>query len=681
MNLGIVRTVLAKELRETLRDRRTLFMMVVIPVLLYPGLMVLMEQLTLFGQKRLDQKPAAVAVAGADAGLAAFLARDTALRVLPPGSASAAAVRAKKVEAALLLEPPPSADSAMKARVLFDPSNDRSRRAHDLVGRRLAAWSDTVMAARLAARGLPAAFARPLAVADSSVATAKEAGAAALGRFLPILLILMTLLGAFYPAIDLAAGEKERGTLETLLTAPVPAAEIVAGKFAAVALIGMAAASANLLSMLLTFQSGVFKFAKAAHVNFTLPWSTALLVLVGLIPLAVLFSALFLGIAVRSQSFKEAQNALTPVQLASTLPILIITLPGIDFNAGLAAVPIVGIAMMFRELMAGTAPLVPSLVAFGSTAVYAALALYFAARAFGREDVLFGGGAAAAPSAQGWRGRVRAWRAGPRRTPRPAEALLFVAGIALLYFHAGTALQASFGERGLLASQWLLLAAPALAFAFAGPCDARATLALRPPRPRWLLAALLIAAGGIPLGWALGWLQLQWMDVPKELFGALEKLVTAGTPGRFAWLLLLVAATPAVCEELVFRGVLLQSLSTEQKGWRAVVLSAAVFGAFHLSTETAIRFLPTLWIGLLMGMVVWRTRSLACSSLMHFTNNGFAVLIVSAPAVRRLAIGPQGEPNWWLVAAAPLLLAAGMRLLPRRAPAEDTTAEVAEPAA
>src|SRR6202008_704749 len=213
---------------------------------------------------------------------------------------------------------------------------------------------------------------------------------------------------------------------------PVPAREIVAGKFAAVALIGMAAAAANLLSMLLTFQSGVFKFAKAAHVSFTLPWSTALLVMVGLVPLAVLFAATFLGIAVRSQSFKEAQNALTPVQLASTLPILVITLPGIDFNAALAAVPVVGIAMMFRALMSGGAPLVPSLVAFASTVAYAAIALHFAARAFGREDVLFGGGASSAAAEGGWRQRMAAWRAGPRRVPLPAEALAFVALIALL---------------------------------------------------------------------------------------------------------------------------------------------------------------------------------------------------------------------------------------------------------
>lgn len=687
MNLRLVLTVLAKELRETLRDRRTLFMMIVIPTLLYPGLMVVLEQLTLFGQRRLAQQPAAVAVRGADPALAAYLRRDTALRVLPPESATVAAVRRRHAEAAIVVGAPaaPASTPAVgtdagtdSVRVLYDPSHERSQRAHDVVARALRAWSDTLLARRLSTRGLPPDFARPLAVADSSVATAQETGAYALGRFLPVLLILMTLLGSFYPAIDLAAGEKERGTLETLLTAPVPAGEIVAGKFAAVAIIGMAAAAANLLSMLLTFQSGVFKFAKAAHVQFTLPWSTALLVMVGLIPLAVLFSALFLGIAVRSQSFKEAQNALTPVQLASTLPILVITLPGIEFNAALAAVPVVGIAMMFRELMGGSARLIPSLVAFGTTIVYAGLALHFAARAFGREDVLFGGGAATAPRG-GWRERMAAWRAGPRRVPLPAEAFVFVAAIALLYFHAGTALQARFGERGLLYSEWGLLFVPAIALALLGPFDARRTLALRRPTARGLAGALLVALGAIPLGWALGWLQVQalHLEMPKEMVGALEKLMTAADLPRFLWLLLLVAVTPAFCEEAVFRGVLFQSLAREQRMWRTVLLTALIFGAFHLSGETAIRFLPTAWIGLLMGIVVWRTRSIFASMLMHFVNNGMAVVVVSLPALRAVVLSETGEPNWWLVAASPLALAAGLWLLPPRTPLPDDV--VAEP--
>ncbi|HEX2077371.1 MAG TPA: ABC transporter permease subunit/CPBP intramembrane protease [Longimicrobium sp.] len=662
-----VRTVLGKELRETIRDRRTLFMMLVLPTLLYPAILVLVQQLAIFGQKRLGAEPAKVAVAGGDAALVRFMDADTAIRVFGAESATAGAVRDGKVEAAVLVAPVPgAAPGTRSARILFDASDDRSRRAQELADARLDAWSDTLLAARLRGAGLPEGYARPLAVADSSVATAEEAGGYALGRFLPLILVMMTLLGAFYPAIDLAAGEKERGTLETLLTAPVPAHEIVAGKFVAVALIGMAAAVANLASMMLTFQSGLFRFGPGAQLRFTLPAGAALLVFLALVPLSVLFAASFLGLAVRAQSFKEAQNALTPAQLAATLPLLVVTLPGIDFTPALAVVPVVGVAMFFRELMTGDPPLVPSLLAVLATMAYAAMALAFAARAFGREEVLFGGGSGQTVKGGGWAERLQGWRTRERGLPLPAEAFAFIAGIALLYFHLGTRLQGGLGERGLLASQWLLLALPAVAFAALGPYDVRRTLAIRAPSTRTLLAAAMIALGGIPVGWGIVWLEMRMFEGGIESLLPLQELLTATDAQRALWLFFLAALTPAVCEELVFRGVLLQSLGREMRGWKAVALSAAIFGAFHLSFETALRFLPTAFIGLLMGWVVWHSRSIFASMLMHLVNNAFVVALLWQPALQRLVLRDGGLP-WSTVLAGALLLALGLRLLPRRA--------------
>jgi sodium transport system permease protein len=641
--------------------------MLVLPTLLYPAMLVVIQQIAIFGQRQLSAEPAKVAMAGADPALVRFMDGDSAIRVFSAESATVVAVREGAVEAAVVLGAPPTvAEGSRDARILFDATDDRSRRAQELAAARLEAWGDSLLAVRLRGAGLPATFATPLAVADSSVATAQEAGGYTLGRFLPLILVLMTLLGTFYPAIDMAAGEKERGTLETLLTAPVPATEVVAGKFAAVALIGMAAAVANLASMLLTFQSGIFRMGAAAELKFTLPPGAALLVFIALIPLAVLFAAAFLGLALRAQSFKEAQNALTPAQLAATLPLLVVTLPGIDFTPALALFPVVGLAMFFRELMTGDAPFLPSALAIVSTAGYAALALVFASRAFGREDVLFGGGSGQAGKGGGWRERMRAWRSAERGIPLPAEAMAFIAGIALLFFHLGGRFQASWGERGLLASQWLLLALPAIAFAALGPYEWRRTLAVRPPAPKAMTAATLIALGGIPVGWALVWLEMQLFQGGLESLVPLQDMLTAADTRRALWLFFVAAATPAVCEELVFRGVLLQSLGREMRGWHAVVLSAAVFGAFHLSFETALRFLPTAFIGLLMGWVVWHSRSIFASMLMHFINNAFVVMLLWQPAVQKLAF--RGESLAWpTVGGGAVLLALGLWLLPRRA--------------
>ncbi len=668
----IVRIVAAKELRETLRDRRTLVVMVIVPILLYPLLFVLMEQLALFGQRSLEQRASTVAIVGGEGtGARAFLASDSSLRLVRADSVSTADVREGRVDAVLRLSP--AAESAgdtatASARLIFDESRDRSRHARDVVRERLDAWSDTLLARRLAGRGLPSSFAAPLAVEHRSVATAERLGGYTLGRILPMILVLMTVLGAFYPAIDLAAGEKERGTLETLLTVPASPRAIVAGKFVAVAAIGLGAAVLNLASMVLTFQSGLFQFARAMEMKVSLPFGSLLVVLAGLIPLAVLFSALFLGIAVRSQSFKEAQSALTPVYLASFLPTLLATMPGIEFTPALALVPVAGPAFLFRALLGGETPFVPALLALLSTAAYAAVALRFAARAFGREEVLFGSGWGDAPG--GTMGeRLAAWRASRRPVPLPAEALAYVAVLALLYFHLGSWFIARMREGGVIAAQVLLLAIPTVAFATLGPYAARRTLGLRRPSGRTLAAGLLIALGGVPIGWAIGWLQLRvaGFEMSASVLETLRQLTTATDLRHALWLLLVVAIVPGICEELVFRGVLLQSLAREMRGWRAVLLSAAIFAAFHLSFETAIRFLPTFWIGLTMGLVAWRSRSSLATMPMHVVNNASAVLMLSVPALRPLAISPQGVPAWWLVAAGVAAVAAGIALLPKRA--------------
>jgi sodium transport system permease protein len=156
------------------------------------------------------------------------------------------------------------------------------------------------------------------------------------------------------------------------------------------------------------------------------------------------------------------------------------------------------------------------------------------------------------------------------------------------------------------------------------------------------------------------------ISIPVEYLQALSELVTAADARRLLWLLLVVAVVPAVCEQLVFRGELLQGLSRSDSMGRAVLLSALVFGAFHLSFETAVRFLPTFFLGLVLGYVVWHTRSVFTGMLMHLVNNAAVVVLVSSPVLRERFSDPSGQPFWPAVAVAPLLLWAGLRLLPRR---------------
>jgi membrane protease YdiL (CAAX protease family) len=248
------------------------------------------------------------------------------------------------------------------------------------------------------------------------------------------------------------------------------------------------------------------------------------------------------------------------------------------------------------------------------------------------------------------------------RVPSPAAAVLFVAGVAVLFVSGGLGLSAWLGEPGMVAAEWLLLLLPAVLFVRAGGYDPAATFLLRPPSGRALLAGALLAGGAITVAWLIGWAQSFVLPVPPEMEEALRTLLTARTPGRLAWLLLAVALTPALCEEAVFRGVLL-SATSRLPAWRAVLLNGVVFGAFHLSLESPVRFLPTAWVGIVIAWAVLRTGSVWTGVLMHLLNNASIVLLASAPSLSSLVTDPDAPPPLWLVAAGIVSLAAGAELL------------------
>lgn len=248
----------------------------------------------------------------------------------------------------------------------------------------------------------------------------------------------------------------------------------------------------------------------------------------------------------------------------------------------------------------------------------------------------------------------------PARPPARA-AVFFVAGVAVLFFWVGAVLTAFLGEAGMVAAQWLLLFLPAILFLRRGGWDVRATLSLRPPTARAVGGGLLLVAGATPVGWLLVWLQTLVAPPPMEVLEGMQRMLTADSLGRLAWLLLAVAVTPAVCEEVVFRGVLLGS-TRRLAPWRFLLLNGLVFGAFHLSLGTWIRFLPTAWLGIVLAWAVWRTGSLAVGVAMHLANNGAIVLAAALPAASGTAPDPAAPPPLWLLPPALLALAAGLRL-------------------
>ena len=263
-------------------------------------------------------------------------------------------------------------------------------------------WKRGIVDERRKQDKLPQGYTQPIQVKGVDVATAQEVGGNVWSRIFPFLLVMMSLTGAFYPAVDLCAGEKERGTMETLLISPATRAEIVLGKFLTVMLASVLTALLNLVSMGLTgiqmaAGSGVGRMAAetgrhAAAATIAPPTlQSAFWMIILLIPLAAFFSAICVALAVLARSMKEGQYYMTPLYLVC-LPLILLTLmPEIELNLFYSLVPITGVALLLRALIMGdyqTAVrfFLPVMV---PTVVYAAVALRWAIDQFQREEVLF----------------------------------------------------------------------------------------------------------------------------------------------------------------------------------------------------------------------------------------------------------------------------------------------------
>ena len=207
-----------------------------------------------------------------------------------------------------------------------------------------------------------------------------------LATLVPLVLILMTITGAVYPAIDLTAGERERGTLETLIAAPISRMALLLAKYIAVLTVAVLTAMVNLVAMTVTIMSS------SLHEQL-FPDGLSITLMVEIFGLMVLFAAFFSAILLAltsfARSFKEAQAYLIPVMLLAISPGLLSLMPGLQLTGLLAVAPLVNIVLLSRDLLeASTTPGMAAL-AIVSTVVYAVGALLLASKVFGNDALLY----------------------------------------------------------------------------------------------------------------------------------------------------------------------------------------------------------------------------------------------------------------------------------------------------
>ena len=545
-------------------------------------------------------------------------------------------------------------------KVVVNEADDKSGAAASKVRRALKNWEKEILARRLDEAGLPADLADPVETQEIDVATKEAVSANIFSRIIVYMLLITTVTGAYYPAVDLCAGEKERGTMETILICPADRLQIVLGKFLTVLLFSGLTAILSLVSIGGTayFAANVASSAGGDGPPLEIPpLGTLVWVGVLLVPLAAFFSAVAIGLAMYARSTKEGQYYLTPMIIVTMGITLFAIAPGVEMTPLFSVLPVVGPALLLRQVVADPSN-VETLLYFipvlSATAGYCGLALWWAVEQFKSEEVIFRG-AEQFDFGLWLKSLVRDRQA----TPSFAEAAVCF-GLLMALQYASLLVFAKWlpedpADAGprllqmLAIQQTCLIALPALLMGFAFARDLRQTFRIRWPRAKYLATALVLPFFlHPPFSEFVGWSAENIFPESAESFA---KALQAFTGDDLPWwaVVLTMAFVPAVCEEIAFRGFILSGFTSRGRIGVGIVFSAICFGVLHM---IPLQVFYASILGLLLGLIAIRSGSLLPCILFHFINNSVSVLLGRVPegytdptggALFEYAAGPGGE--------------------------------------
>ena len=401
MRAGVA-TVFFKEMRDILRDRKTLLLIVVLPIVVVPLLLNTMITFMMEQREEAETEVLEYVIFGEEHASELAMAFEETKRfektTLETPDAMVEAIRSNEIDFAIVI--PEKAAERLKDKAQatvefhFDNASSGSRvkaRVADIVDE----YNEEVTKARLIELGVTSSRMRravlePIRLTEKGTGNIREVLGDSVGGMLPYFFIAFCFMGVVYPAIHLGAGEKERGTLETLLLAPIPRHQIVLGKFFAVFCGGIIAVLLNIASL------GTWIAIKAGQLRGTLGtmlgsigWLDLTLLALMLIPVAAMFASLLLSVSIFARNSPEASSLISPFGIVLIVPAVLAMLPGVELNWFWASVPVTNVSLAMKELVKGTMDYTMLVAIFGSSTLIAGLLLFFCTKWFNRESVLF----------------------------------------------------------------------------------------------------------------------------------------------------------------------------------------------------------------------------------------------------------------------------------------------------
>lgn len=387
--------IFRKEFKEIFRDRRTLFTVIVSPLLVTPAMFALLGMLITGQTEKARTETYTVGVtAPADAATVVGMLRLMPRLKLVEVTAEEAQreIKDRKLSAAVVFpsgtEEAVAAGQTLPVQVLEDAGDQGSQSAAGRLDAAIGEIGQRIVARRLASHALPADFARPFAATDVPIKHGGSAATFLLSMMLPYVLAVSAFSGATFAAFDQVAGEKERGTLETLLVSPASRRDIVLGKFSAVVAVCLISSVLSVLGLVISFSLPARAFSWLSRGGLHLSVAAVVVTLLVMLPLAVLFAGLLLGVSTFARNQKEAQSYLAPLLMMVLMPAMSSMFVSADAGLSVALVPVLNAALIIKQALSGTYSAAFIVVATAASILYAALALSVATHLFGRESVL-----------------------------------------------------------------------------------------------------------------------------------------------------------------------------------------------------------------------------------------------------------------------------------------------------
>ena len=468
----------------------------------------------------------------------------------------------------------------------------------------------------------------PFVIERDNIASQEQSIGSILGMILPFMLIISLLMGTMYPAIDATAGEKERGTLETLLTLPVKNHEIIIAKFLTVAFMGIASAFLNIISMavMILYMVKIMSSEAVGNLGFNLKnfhvgtFVPAMIVtILAVLAFSLFISAVTMCITAFAKSYKEANNYITPLTLIVMLTGYIGFIPNIELTRNMALVPVANICLLIKDLLLFKAEMQTVIVVLLSNIVYAILAILLLSKLYDSESILFDEGRL---GLQLFQKRSNMEKGG---MPTPGDAWFIILFVFIVYLFAGSLLQMEHGIFGVFGSQLIILAIP-LAFVIYTKRSIKETYKFKGFKITSLIAAGLMYVGALIFDTIIS--SLLSTLFPEQVNSTNTGLEQTLVGDNILVSILIVAVAPAICEEMLFRGFIQSGFSRKYKPATTIFLVAVIFGAYHTSF---IRFIPTAMLGGCFAIVLYYTESIFLTMMLHFINNSLAVLMMYYP--------------------------------------------------